>query len=390
MALIPRHRAAVLAAALAAAGCDDRAPVAVSAVTGRSSPDYGVVRIAGLDGRARQRVINGKEGPAAVHAVGRGDSILPATPLAGTWRAAGSVLEFRPRFPPQAGLTLWVRVDTALLAGRVGTPLVSSFELDPDRPPARATRLLAIHPVADTVPENLLRFYLEFSTPMEPGQALQRIRLVDDRGAEVMAAFLDVSQELWDPEGRRLTLLFDPGRVKRGIRTNLEKGRPLAAGRRYRLEVAAGWRDRSGNRLDEPVTKAFVVAGEDVRGPDPSGWTLRAPEIGSRDAVSIAFGEPLDHALAGRLLAVQDEHGEPIAGRVELDWGDRVWRFLPDARWLAGRYQLVVSPELEDLAGNRPGRNFDLNLEHETPAEQVSGKPIVRWFEPRAMEVASR
>jgi hypothetical protein len=48
-----------------------------------------------------------------------------------------------------------------------------------------------------------------------------------------------------------------------------------------------------------------------------------------------------------------------VAGDVEVDSLVRVWRFRPNQTWVAGPHRLRVSPELEDLAGNRPGRPFD-------------------------------
>ena len=69
-----------------------------------------------------------------------------------------------------------------------------------------------------------------------------------NRGVKFTGAFLALDQELWDPVRRRITLLFDPGRVKRGVRTNLESGAPLVAGRRYRLVIddALAGRQRRG------------------------------------------------------------------------------------------------------------------------------------------------
>jgi hypothetical protein len=38
------------------------------------------------------------------------------------------------------------------------------------------------------------------------------------------------------------------------------------------------------------------------------------------------------------------------------------WRFVPSQPWKAGRYELVIDMTLEDLAGNRIGRPFDVDL----------------------------
>ncbi|MGQ0649577.1 MAG: hypothetical protein ACT4P7_18645 [Gemmatimonadaceae bacterium] len=96
----------------------------------------------------------------------------------------------------------------------------------------------------------------------------------------------------------------------------------------------------------------------------------------------MSFGEPLDHARTGRLIVVGNQRGETIPGAVIVELSARRWRFTPAERWRSGRYQLRVSAELEDVAGNRPGRPFD----HEA-GEVVGGSaptgPLIRWFEPR-------
>jgi hypothetical protein len=348
---VPLRLGAALLAACA--GPERVGPVAISVNLDRASPGFGVVRVEGVSAE-----------PGAAARVYVGDSLAGgAPPLAGEWRRRSGGLDFVPRFPPSAGVTLWVRVDTAALAGRAaGEPVVRRFTVPAaggDSPP---TALAAIHPAAATLPENLLRFYLEFSAPMRPGQALDHVRLLDRSGAEVRGAFLEVSEELWDPSGRRLTLLFDPGRVKQGIRTNLEAGRALVAGRRYRLRIDAAWRDASGRPLAAPAEKAFVATAADHEGPDPARWEIAPPAAGSAAPLEVRFDEPLDHALAARLIAVEDESGRPVAGGPAVDTLGLAWRFTPASVWVGGAYRLRVSPELEDLAGNRPGRAFDTDV----------------------------
>jgi hypothetical protein len=361
-------------------GC--QGPVRPVAVTFGDHADLAAIRITGLTMSQRQALEGGRAKGILVTAAPADAPIADLTSLAGRWATHGDTVVFRPRFRPRGGLTLRLAIDTALLAGRgSATLLVRETVLPDDAVSGAEPGLLAIHPGADSVPENMLRFYFEFATPMRPGEALQRIRLLTTDGSEVTSAFLDVSQELWDPTGRRLTLLFDPGRVKRGIRTNLELGRPLRAGRRYRLEVDAGWPDQRGRSLGRAAAKAFLAVSADEHGPDPSRWRIEPPAIGSRDPLVVRLEAPVDHALAERLIAVTDDAGQSIAGEATIDSDDRVWRFVPAARWLAGPHQLMVSPELEDAAGNRPGRAFDRDI-----ASTASAGPppqLVRRFEPR-------
>ncbi|MGE0552213.1 MAG: hypothetical protein AB7R55_02160 [Gemmatimonadales bacterium] len=358
--------------ALSLLACDGsaarRGPVTIRVELDRARPDFGVVRVDGVR----------SEGAALVHALPAGSvpaadsgGALPA--MAGRWRSTETGLAFTPRFPPTEGVTLVVRVDTAPGAA----PLLERFEVPRSAREGDGPRVVAIYPSADTLPENLLRFYLEFASPMWPGEALEHLRLLDGKGEPVRAAFLDLSQELWDPSGTRLTVLFDPGRVKRGIRTNLEMGRPLRAGERFTLRIEPGWRDRGGRALAEPVERSFFVAPASYATPDPAAWALTRPVVGSVDPLEARFPAPLDQALARRLIAVLDPDGQAVQGAIELDDGERTWRFTPAVGWGGGRHRLAVSPELEDVAGNRPGRPFDTDL---TAASGPARPTLVRWF----------
>src|SRR6185436_10043517 len=85
---------------------------------------------------------------------------------------------------------------------------------------AKASRTMVenIYPTEERVPANLLRMYIVFTAPMSISQSASHLRLVDENGQTVSGAFLQLEEELWDPGRRRLTVLFDPGRVKRGLR----------------------------------------------------------------------------------------------------------------------------------------------------------------------------
>src|SRR6185312_15048135 len=94
-----------------------------------------------------------------------------------------------------------------------------------------------------------------FSQSMSVGDALQHIHLMN-AGDALPNAFLD--QELWDPAHKRLTLLFDPGRIKRGLVPATEMGTPIVEGTHYQLIIDRSWRDARGAPLVEEFSKVFV------------------------------------------------------------------------------------------------------------------------------------
>jgi len=289
--------------------------------------------------------------------------------IIGRAEVVGGRIRFEPRFAFTPGVAYRVVVDTAALA-RLARGETMTSDSDPEvrlehrfAVPATAkratTRVVAVHPSAERLPSNLLRWYIELSAPMAPGNALEHIRLLDESGREVGGAFLALDQELWDPERRRLTLLHDPGRVKRGVRTNVESGAALVAERRYRLVIDSEWRDGTGAPLTSGFEQAFDVADADRASPDPSRWRITAPTAGTRDDLRVGFAEPLDHALASRMVSVQRVGGATIPGTRTLVAGDSAWSFTPTSPWAAGDYVLRVNSALEDVAGNSVARVFD-------------------------------
>ena len=286
----------------------------------------------------------------------------------GNYSVDGAHLRFEPRFPFSAGTAYRAEVDTAALAAfgadsplaaEPTAPFVTHYFTIASQTKPRTTRILGLHPSSGELPANLLRWYVELSAPMTPGSALEHVRLLDESGREVRGAFLALDQELWDPDRRRLTLLFDPGRVKRGVRTNLEAGAPLEVGHRYRIVVDDAWQDGNGAALISGFDHPFQAVAADRRSPDPKRWRLMVPAAGSREALRVDFGEMIDHALATTMIGLYAADGTAVAGTVQLADDDRVWVFSPTLPWPAGDFALRVDKRLEDVAGNSIARIFD-------------------------------
>ncbi|WP_395089239.1 Ig-like domain-containing protein [Armatimonas sp.] len=267
------------------------------------------------------------------------------TPMAGTYRVRNGTQIFEPRFSLLPGTTYYAISGTAS----------ASFRL-PARIPVPPTRVVQVYPTADTVPVNLLKFYLHFSAPMSRGDSYRHIRLLKAGGQPVELPFLELAEELWNPAMTRLTLLFDPGRIKRGVKPLEDIGGALEVGKRYTLEIASRWQDGQGAPLAAPFRKAFLVGVANRTAIEPSRWRITSPKAGSRSPLVVVFNQPLDHALAQRLLTV-----EGVRGTIALDDHERRWRFTPDKPWQHRRYTLRVSPLLEDLAGNNIGKTFDVD-----------------------------
>ena len=236
-----------------------------------------------------------------------------------------------------------------------------SFDI-PERIVSDPTIVEAVYPSTNLLPENLLKFYIHFSAPMSRGEIYRFIRLLDGSKQVVELPFLEIEEELWDSDQRRLTLFIDPGRIKRGLLPQEQEGTALISGRQYRMVIQQKWPDAWGKQLRESFGKAFTVGPPDRTPLDPQTWTLNRPKAGSRQPLYLEFGEPLDHALLLRLLQVMGPGRTSVPGTVEVADQERLWCFKPDKPWSAGEFYLSISTALEDLAGNRIGRPFDVDV----------------------------
>lgn len=282
----------------------------------------------------------------------------------------GRALHFVPRFPFVAGLRYTASFE---LPGR--PRLVRVFEVA--APEGEGPRVTAVWPSADTLPENTLRLYVRFSQPMEARSVAGQVRLFEAGGAEVPLPFVEIEQGLWDAGQTRLTLLFHPGRVKRGVAPGERLGPPLRAGNEYRLVVGSELRNRLGQPLQAAFERSFRVAPPDRDSPRVEGLRVLAPPTG-REALLVELPEPLDEALLRRLLWVEDERGQRVDGEVEIAGGETLWRFRPARPWRPGAYALRVHPALEDRAGNRFDRLFDREpaASEATPAGAERPRPV--------------
>ncbi|WP_431265174.1 hypothetical protein ACQ859_07060 [Roseateles chitinivorans] len=219
-----------------------------------------------------------------------------------------------------------------------------------------------VHPAGDTVPENLLRIELRFQQPQRLPFDMRRLTLLDEQGEALENALLDLA--LPNADGRRITVLMDPGRVKSGAGPNRDAGRALHAGRRVSLRVAADAGDASG----AAAVKTWRVTDAVSSRLAPADWRLTTPRARSREALVVDFRDAVS-ASGEELIAVTDAAGQRLAGTTSLTRGDSVWRFTPSRRWKAGRHRLVVYPEFEDPAGNRPCAAFEEQAQSSTRCE---------------------
>jgi hypothetical protein len=291
---------------------------------------------------------------------GAATSIEGLQPIAGRFEVKEDRIFFEPRFPFVDG------AEYALLVLDPGAAGIVSEVLSIRRPaPAGepATEVLGIYPSAGDVPLNLLKLYVYFSAPMSEGRAGRAVHVRRaDTGEQLEGVFLPSKTELWDRERRRLTLLLDPGRIKRGLAPNEEAGYPLTEGVPIAVHIDAAFRDAAGLPLSAAAERRYAVGPAERTRVDPARWRLDYPAPDTTEPLVVVFDRPLDHALLLHCLRVHDAAGRPLAGSAAIGAEEQSWRFEPASSWEVSRYALVVDPRLEDLAGNSVVRVFDRDL----------------------------
>lgn len=220
-----------------------------------------------------------------------------------------------------------------------------------------APEVVLVQPSGAEVPANLLRLSVVFAAPVE-GEVLPRIALSLADGRPLQAPFLP--QELWSPDGKILTLLFHPGRVKTGLIAREQQGPILSEGENIVLT------------FDGRPIKRWHVGSVDGNGPAASAWKLVPVQSGSREPLVVTLDAPIDGRDADYLVVV-DAGDHRVEGQRQLRDGETTWTFTPDPAWKGGDYRLMVRGTLEDPSGNRLGGHF------ETPVSSP---------QPRAVDVA--
>ena len=203
------------------------------------------------------------------------------------------------------------------------------------------------------LPANTLRFYLHFPRSGEAHFDRDQLWLLNEEEEVVRDPFLVLSQELWSPDGSRLTVLMEPGRIKRGLGADPTHDPALVVGRAYSLLVTAlGQAVRHTFRVSDPVLEAV----------NETYWRLVSPTTGSLDPAIVHFGRVMNAALCEDEIGVLTYSGEVVQTRVSLAQTEPQRRLPRATLGEPGKYRLVVSERLEDVCGNRLGEALDHDL----------------------------
>lgn len=282
------------------------------------------------------------------------------TAMLGNYSVRDGYVLFQPLVPLSRGLAYEIFFRNKLIGG-IHVPIADA---------ANAPKLIAVYPSADTLPENLLKIYVQFSAPMREGQALQHIHLLDERNDTLPDIFLDLQPELWNKERTVLTLWLDPGRIKRELIPNEQMGNPLQKGQYYTLSVSRNWKDAQGLPLRQEYKRKLIVGGRDSNPPQPQLWKIDLPKAGTVEPLRVNYQEPLDYYLLQETIRIVDEKENRIEGSMRIVNKEKGFEFVPAKPWRTGNYYIEIASYLEDLAGNNLARLFDRDIRNQPPKKE--------------------
>ena len=288
-------------------------------------------------------------------------------PIQGSYQLKGKKLLFEPLFPLQYDINYHATLNvlrgeqlTGLERIQKSKIIEETFRLNkPNLNPS--TVVTYVYPSANSLPENLLKFYVHFSAPMSQGNVYTHIHLYDSKDRKIPLPFLELGEELWNPSETRITILFDPGRIKKGLLPRENEGPVLIQGKSYKLRIESDWLDASGTPLKESFTKTFSVTAPDNQIPSPNHWKVNAPKAGTKNPLMVDFSEPLDHALISRLIWIETSAQKFIEGSIVIKNAEKHWIFTPKEPWEPSDHKIVIETKIEDLAGNTVTRPFEVD-----------------------------
>ena len=233
--------------------------------------------------------------------------------------------------------------------------------------------IVAVYPSGDSLPSNILRFYIQFSEPMRENHSLSHILVEGPDGKAMTHVFFDTNEELWNGDRTLLTLLVDPARVKTGLLANEQLGRSFVPGVRYVMTIEAGMVSMRGTKISKPFSKSFVALLPDTAALSVARWKIQTPAAHSSAALRIRFDRNMDYACALDMISIQQPDGIGVKGTRILKQREKLWEFVPVGRWANSNYRLAISTRLEDVSGN----NFIASFDHRKDGGNAPNQEMV-------------
>ncbi|MCH2032843.1 MAG: hypothetical protein MK202_04900 [Tenacibaculum sp.] len=224
-----------------------------------------------------------------------------------------------------------------------------------------------LYPNSSELPSNLLKWYVEFSKPVNPTNIYDHISLIDNRTQKkVDRALLPLETPLLSNDGKLITLWVEPGRQKRDLGPNKRLGKVLEIGESYTLKIDGNLKDAKGIPMKSDFRFTFKVSEADRTQPNINNWKFDLPNPKTKDALIIHLSDNLDYGSLSNNLKIYDNENKHIEGVFTIDSNNKKVMFSPFNKWKSISYVLKCNKLIEDVAGNNLERLFDRDIQKES------------------------
>ncbi|CAL2064007.1 hypothetical protein [Tenacibaculum sp. 190524A05c] len=224
-----------------------------------------------------------------------------------------------------------------------------------------------LYPNSSELPSNLLKWYVEFSKPVNPTNIYDHISLIDNRTQKkVDRALLPLETPLLSNDGKLLTLWVEPGRQKRDLGPNKRLGKVLEIGESYTLIIDGNLKDSKGISMQSDFRFTFKVSEADRTQPNINNWKFDLPYPKTKDALIIHLNDNLDYGSLTNNLIIYDDENNHVEGVFTVDSNNKKVMFSPFNQWKSKSYVLKCNKLIEDVAGNNLERLFDRDVQKES------------------------
>lgn len=213
-----------------------------------------------------------------------------------------------------------------------------------------------VYPDTDSIAENSLTFYVEFSEKMKNDtRAYTHVDVVKEDGSIISLPWRQKSY--WINNNKTLVLMIHPGRIKSEISSTAALEPVLKSGSKLSLRIGTELKSVDGNVLADSFLKDYTVSAKDTILPKIITTEIDPPSVNTRNVVAIQFSKEMDFGLVYKCFSLLKEEAK-VAGQITTDDGQR-WFFTPDDKWTTGDYTIKIGNKIGDSCHNQINRRFE-------------------------------
>ena len=142
--------------------------------------------------------------------------------------------------------------------------------------------ITGIYPNTREVPANILKWYIQFSKPVNPVKIYDHIYFLDEKGEPIDRSILHLGAPLLSADGTLLTVWIEPGRQKRLLGPHRHLGSVFQPSKNYTLHISETLKDSEGLPMVKSIHYEFTTTESDRIQPAITQWEILSPVAQSR------------------------------------------------------------------------------------------------------------